>query len=93
MIQLVLILFHNLYDAESNVQKWITINLNDTLVPLPKNIKKMTNIEMVHYKREIEVTYKLAREVIYIKETYLLNYLAYSHLFSKIGVHAVRAPL
>ena len=66
MIQLVLILFYNLYDAESNVQKWITINLNDTLVPLPENVKKMTTMEMIYYKREIEVTYKLAKEVIYI---------------------------
>ena len=70
MIQLVLILFYNLYDAGNNGPKWVTINLNDTLVPLPKNVKQMKQIEMIHYKREIEVTYKIAREVIYIKDIY-----------------------
>ena len=70
IIQLVLILSYNLFDAERNGQNLITINLNETLVPLPQNITKMSKEEKIYYLREIEVKYKLAREVRYIKETY-----------------------
>ena len=70
IIQLVLILFYNLYDLESNGQKLITIDLNDTLVPLPKNVTRISKEEKIYYIREIEVKYKLAKEVRYIKETY-----------------------
>ena len=52
----------------------ITIDLNKTLVPLPKNVSRMKKEEKIYYIREMTVKYKLAKEVRYKKNLLLKHF-------------------